>query len=137
MNYAIARLMQDYCGEYKDEHTLNLGIKRLQDLRDTEGERTFINNPHELARMTECFKLIDLGILYLEAAKVRKASSALIGFNRLDYPEIDPDEWHKFLPISKKNDEVQSRDLPCDYYLNAPYAPDLEQNYQTYGERDQ
>jgi succinate dehydrogenase/fumarate reductase flavoprotein subunit len=134
MNYAIARIMQDYCGEIMDEHTLELGVKRLEDLRDTEGGRTFVNNPHELARLVECFGLIDLGVCYIESAKARKASSDLIGFKRIDYPEVDPEEWHKFIPICLKDGAVSTRDLPCDYYLNAPYAPDLEENYQAYAE---
>ena len=36
VNYAIARIMQDYCGKYKNELTLNLGLRLLKELRETE-----------------------------------------------------------------------------------------------------
>ena len=136
MNYAVARVMQDYCGEYKTEHTLNLGLKRLDDLNQTEGERTYAANPHELARLLEVYSLIDLGKLYVEAAKARKCSSRLLDFYRLDYPEIDPDEWHCLIPISQKDGEIMTRKIPVDYYLQGPYSKDLQENYQRYAEID-
>ena len=100
-------LCQDYCGRYKSEHTLELGLKRLDDLNDTEGERTYAGNPHELARLLEALSLVDLGKLAMEAAKARKCSSRLLSFYRLDYPEIDPPEWHCFF-----TDEQEGRRSP-------------------------
>jgi succinate dehydrogenase/fumarate reductase flavoprotein subunit len=134
MNYAISRVMQDYCGEYKTERTLDMGLKRLGDLLETEGERTYAGNPHELVRLLECFGLVDMGRLCIEAAKARKCSSRLLGFYRLDYPEVDPPEWHCFVPVSQKDGAVNSRKLPVDYYLQAPYSGDLEENYRQYAE---
>ena len=134
MNYAIARIMQDYCGtEVKTEITLNMGIRRMNDLMETEGERTYAANPHELARLIECFKLADLGKCCMEASKARKASSRLINFKRFDYPEDLP-EWNCFVAVSLKDDEVQSRRVSHRYYLEAPYSSDLEENYQRYAE---
>ncbi|MDR2664716.1 MAG: FAD-binding protein [Oscillospiraceae bacterium] len=132
LNYAIARVVQDYCGRYKTEEILDLGIKRLKDLRDTEGRRTYANNPHELGRLVECFRLIDLGICYMEAAKARKASSKILGFSRVDYPEMDPPEWNCLLPISQSDGQVHVRKLPCDYYRQAPYSDCLAENYEKY-----
>ena len=61
---------------------------------------------------------------------LRKASSALLGFHRLDYPEVDPPEWRKFLLIRLEDNKVNVRDLPLDYYLKPPYASTYEENYQ-------
>lgn len=132
LNYAIARVMQDYCGECKTEHILNLGIKRLKDLRETEGKRTYVNNPHELGRLVECFRLCDLGRLCFEAAKARKASSDIIGFKRIDCPEVDPPEWHCLLPICQRDGEVHVHKLSCTYYKEAPYSDVLSENYDKY-----
>jgi len=68
--------------------------------------------------------------MVLNASLARKASSALLGFRRLDYPEIDPPGWRKFLPIRLEDNKVTARDLPLDYYLKAPYASTYEENYQ-------
>lgn len=133
LNYAIARLMQDYCGEYKTEVTLDMGIRRMKDLLDTEGQRMYASNPHELARVLESLSLGELGIAYMEAAKKRKASCKVLGFFRNDYPE-DTEEWHALLAVSQKDGSINARKVPVDYHLQAPYAPDLEENYQRYAE---
>jgi succinate dehydrogenase/fumarate reductase flavoprotein subunit len=135
LNYAVARLMQDYCGEYKTEHTLNMGIRRMYDLLNTEGQRMYASNPHELARVIESLSLGELGIAYMEAAKARKASCKIMNFYRNDYPE-DNEEWHCLIPICQKDGKVFSRKVPVDYHLRAPYSPDLEENYQRYAELD-
>ncbi|MDR1028837.1 MAG: FAD-dependent oxidoreductase [Clostridiales Family XIII bacterium] len=136
LNYAVARIMQDYCGEYKTEHTLDMGIRRMKDLLETEGKRMYVSNPHELARALESLSLCELGVAYMEGAKARKASNKVLGFYRYDYPE-DTEEWHKLVAIKQTAaDAVASRGLAVDYHLQAPYAPDLEDNYQRYSESD-
>ncbi|NLO34139.1 MAG: FAD-binding protein [Candidatus Hydrogenedentes bacterium] len=138
LNYAIARVFQDYCGEFKTEDILNLGIKRMRDLRQAEGKRTYASNPHELARLVECFRMMDLSECCFHAAKARKCSSRLIGFGffRADYPEVDPPEWHKLLPSRKTENDVEVRALPCDYHKQAPYSDSLRENYTRYAELD-
>lgn len=138
LNYAIARVFQDYCGNFKTESLLNLGIKRMRDLRETEGQRTYAANPHELARLIECFRMMDLSECVFESSKARKASTRRVGFGfqRADYPEQDPPEWHKLLPIRQTEEGVESRGLACDFYMQAPYAPSLKENYEKYGELD-
>ncbi|NLV51059.1 MAG: FAD-binding protein [Clostridiales bacterium] len=136
LNYAIARVMADYCGHVKTEEVLNLGLKRLADMRESEGERTFVNNPHELARMVEDYSFFDLGQCYIEAAKARKASSNILRFTRIDYPEVDPEEWHKLIPLSLKDGEVVAGSLDCWFYKKGPYSEDLESNYVKYAELD-
>lgn len=137
MNYGLSKLMQDYCGpEVKTDTTLEMGIRRLNDLKDTEGERTYANNPHELVRLLEVFSLIDLGKLIMETCLARKASSRLLNFKRLDYPEVDPKEWDCFVTVRQENGKVVSEKLSKRYYLEPPYADNLEANYQKYAELD-
>lgn len=130
INYAIARIMQDYCGKYKNELTLNLGLRLLNDLNTTELESAYASNPHELGRLLECSSLIKVGEMVINASLARKASSVYLDFFRLDYPEMDPEEWQKLIPIRLENNEVKVRDLPLDYDLKPPYASTYEENYR-------
>lgn len=133
LNYAVARIMQDYCGTYKTEYVLDMGIRRMNDLLETEGLRMYVSNPHELARAVETISLGELGIACMEAAKARKASCKVLGFFRNDYPD-EPEEWHAWVALSQDEDGVKSRKVPVDYHLQAPYSSDLEENYQVYKE---
>jgi succinate dehydrogenase/fumarate reductase flavoprotein subunit len=132
INVAIARIMRDYCGQYKNETTLNLGLRLLKELRETELASAYASNPHELGRLLECQALIDVGELVMQASLARQASNSILDFHRLDYPEIDPPDWNKLLPIRQENDVVKVRELPLDFHLRAPYAYDYEENFKKY-----
>jgi hypothetical protein len=133
LNTGIARVMQDYCSPYLSDRVLNLGLQLLKDMRETEAERTYAGNPHELGRLLECFTLLRVGELVMHSSLARKASSAYLSFQRLDYLETDPPEWQKFLPIKLENNIVKIRELPLDYYLKPPYDSSLEENYRKHG----
>jgi succinate dehydrogenase/fumarate reductase flavoprotein subunit len=130
INVAIARLMQDYCGKHKNEFTLKLGLRLLGELRSTELASAHASNPHELGRLLECSSLIDFGEAMMQASLARKASSSILDFYRLDYPDMDPPEWNKLLPIRQVNGKAVARELPLDYFLRAPNAPTFEENYK-------
>lgn len=133
LNCAIARVMQDYCGKYKNEITLNSGLRLLNELKENEAAGAYASNPHELGRTLECFSLITLGELVMQASLRRKCSSLYLDFYRLDYPQMDPPEWEKLLPIRQEDDEVKARELPLDFHLLPPYAPSYEENYERHG----
>jgi succinate dehydrogenase/fumarate reductase flavoprotein subunit len=132
INQAIARVMQDYCGKHKNEHTLTLGLRLLQELKETELSSARAANPHELGRLMECYSLIEFGEAVMQASLARKASNSILDFHRLDYPQMDPPEWNKLLPIKQENGAAVVRDLPLDYFLQAPYAQTYEENYQAH-----
>ena len=131
-NYAVSRIMQDYCGDYKTEYTLDMGIRRMRDLLETEGMRMYASNPHELARVVESLSLAEHGISYMEAAKARKASVKILGFYRNDYPELD--DSGNLLPIRLVNGKAVTRDLPVYYHLQEPNLPTLAENYNKFAE---
>ena len=133
LNYAVARIMQDYAGTYKTEYTLDMGIRRMRDLLETEGQRMYVSNPHELARAVEALSLCEQGIAYMEAYKARKSSCAVLNFQRNDYPDELP-EWNGWVAVSQDESGVKSRLVPLDYHLQAPYSPDLEENYLKFAE---
>ncbi len=130
INVAIARIMRDYCGSHKNNMTLNLGLRLLNGLRTTELASAYASNPHELGRLLECHSLITMGELVMQASLARKASNSILSFNRLDYPQMDPPEWNKLLPIRQENNRAQVRELPLDFHLRAPYASSYEENYE-------
>jgi succinate dehydrogenase/fumarate reductase flavoprotein subunit len=129
LNAGICRIMQDYCGQYKTEETLQAGLRLLQELRESEASTAYAANPHELARVVECQSLITAGEAVIHASLARQASSKLLNFVRLDYPSVDPPEWRKLLPIKLVDDQVIVGELPLDYHLQYPYAPTYEENY--------
>jgi succinate dehydrogenase/fumarate reductase flavoprotein subunit len=125
----LCRIMQDYCGEYKHEGTLKMGLMWLKSISESEAANVCARNPHELARALECLSHITVGEMVMHASLARKASNSHLGFNRLDYPEKDPPEWNKFVTIKLKNDEVKVGELPLRYWLKPPYASTYEGNY--------
>jgi len=130
LNYAITRVMQDYCGKYKNEGTLNLGLRLLNELKENEAASTYASNPHELGRTLECFSLITVGEMVMQASLARKCSSIYLDLYRLDYPQMDPPDWRKLLPIRLEDNKVKVRELPLDFHLKPPYAPAYEENYK-------
>ncbi len=132
LNCAIARVMQDYCGRYKNENTLASGLRLIKELRENEAAAAYAANPHELGRTLECFSLMTVGEMVLEASRARKCSSVYLDFYRPDYPQMDPPEWEKLLPIKQEAGNIEVRDLSLDFHLKAPYAGTYEENYERY-----
>ncbi len=129
LHAGICRIMQDYCGEYKGEETLKMGLKWLGSIRDSEASRTYARNPHELQRTLECLSRLTVGEMVMYASLARKASSLSLDFKRTDYPEKDPPEWHKFVTTRLENGEVKTGELPLNYWLLPPNAPTYKENY--------
>ena len=126
----INKIMQEYCGQDKHEETLKAGLRMLKELRESEALTAYAANPHELVRTLECHALITVGEMIMHACRARKASSILLNHIRLDYPQFDPPEWHKFLPIKLEDGKVTVRELPHNYHLMPPYAQTYEENYK-------
>jgi succinate dehydrogenase/fumarate reductase flavoprotein subunit len=130
----LCRVMQDYCGEFKSEEILQMGLRWIRSIRESEAPTAFARNPHELCRVLECQTHMTIGEIIMQASLARKASSALLDFKRLDYPEVDPPEWHKIITIRQENNSIKTGELPLKYWLQAPYAPSCEENYRKHSE---
>lgn len=132
LNAAIARAMQDYCGEHKSEQTLRAGIRILESLAESEARSARAANPHELGRLLECHALMTTGTMVMRASLERKASNAALDFSRLDAHDVDPAPWDVLIAIRCADGHTQSRTLPKDYHLRAPYSPSYEENYRAH-----
>jgi len=131
----LSRVMQDYCGEYKTESLLKTGLEWLNSIRESEAAHVCARNPHELMRTLECMSRLTVGELIMHASLARKASSPRLNFSRLDYPQIDPPEWNKFITTRMQNGKVQMDALPYNYWLLPPNVPSFKENYEKHSLR--
>jgi succinate dehydrogenase/fumarate reductase flavoprotein subunit len=132
LNACIARIMQDYCGMFRSEETLNIGLDLLQDIQESETARAYAANPHELGRLLECYAMMTVGEMIMNASKARKSSNLTLNFNRIDYPDTPPPHKQKHLPIRLENGAFKVREVPLDYHLKPPYSSTYEENYMKY-----
>lgn len=126
LSYGINRIMQEYCGDVKNGESLKVGLKSFEELREGEASTAYARNPHELVRLLETLNTITVGEAVMYGCLERKASSEWLGFIRLEYPEMDPEEWRKFITIKLVDNEVKAGELPIDY------GEPLEKNYQVH-----
>ncbi|WP_258360995.1 FAD-dependent oxidoreductase [Moorella sulfitireducens] len=130
LQLGLCRIMQDYCGEYKSEEILQLGLLWLSSFRESELPNLYALNPHELARALECEVRLTVGEIIMHASLARKASSKFLDFKRMDYPDFDPPEWNKFVTIKLDKGEVKVNYKPFKYWLQHPYKSTYKENYR-------
>jgi len=126
LNAAIARTMQYFCSEYKTELLLNMALDSLKDIEEVFVPRLYALDPHKLMRSIEDLSMLAHAQMVLHASLVRKASSEALNFFRIDYPEVDPPEWNKYVTIKLENDRVKSGELPVKYW------GDMKANYEAH-----
>ena len=126
----VSRVMQDHCSKYKHEKTLKTGLRWFKEIRESEASNLYARNPHELIRALDCLTTITVGEMIIHASLARKASNSDLDFYRLDYPQMDPPEWHKFVTIKLNNGESTVGELPLNYWLLQPNAPTYQENYE-------
>jgi succinate dehydrogenase/fumarate reductase flavoprotein subunit len=122
----VARIMQDYCGDVRNEESLRIGNKWLTEVNESEVKKLRARTPHELMHTLEASNILIISQMIIHASMARKASSRSLGFTRSDYPLVDPPEWHKFVTIKLEQDQVKVGELPINY--GAPLAD----NYAKY-----
>jgi succinate dehydrogenase/fumarate reductase flavoprotein subunit len=122
----IAKIMQDYCGDVKCESKLKIGARWLKDLNDNEARKLQARNPHELMRAMEALNTVTVSQMIINASLARKASNSILGFQRSDYPMVNPPEWNKFITLRLEQDAVKIGELPIDY------GSPLAENYARY-----
>ena len=124
LNAAMCRIMQNYCGEYKNEELLKIGLIWLEDMEKNEGPRVCADNPHKLMRTLEVYNILTCNEIILHSSRARKASSRYLDFFRQDYPEMDPPDWHKWVTVKQEDGTVKTGELPIDFW-----SP-LKENYK-------
>jgi len=126
LNIGLCRVMQEYCGEYKNETLLYRGLSWLKDIEETEASKVYAANPHVLMRTLGVLDVLACDQMIIHASLLRKASSSYLGFMRLDYPQMDPPDWQKWITIRQENGVVRAGELAIDFW-----GP-LKQNYEAH-----
>lgn len=124
LNAGICRVMQNYCGEIKNEELLKIGLIWLRDIE--EREAPIASDPHKLMRTLDVLDIITCSQMIIHACLARKASSQFLHFRRSDYPEVGPADWHKWVTIKLEEGEVKIGELPFAFW-----GP-LKENYEAH-----
>lgn len=126
LNAGMCRVMQNYCSEPKNEELMNIGLTWLKDIEKNEAPRAYATNPHKLMRTLDILDILTCSQMIIYASLARNASSQFLEFKRIDYPEMDPPEWHKWVTIRLENGEVKIGEFPIDF------AEPLRENYEAH-----
>jgi succinate dehydrogenase/fumarate reductase flavoprotein subunit len=126
LNAGIARAMQYYCSEFKTESMLHLGLDVLKEIEEVFVPRLHALDPHKLMRSIEDLSMLTHAQIVLNASLARKASSVPLNFYRIDYPEVDPPAWNKYMTMKLANDAIVSGELPLNYW------GDMKANYEAH-----
>ena len=125
LHAGIARTMQYFCSEYKTEKLFNMGLDSLKDIEENWVPELYAIDPHKLMRSLEDLSILAYAQIILHASLARKASSQFLNFYRIDYPELDPPEWIKFITVKLENGKVKVGELSLGYWGN------LKENYES------
>ena len=124
LHAGIARTMQYFCSEYKTEKLLNMGLDALNDIEQKWVPQLYALDPHKLMRSLEDLSILTFSKIIIHGSLARRASSRHLNFYRIDYPELDPPEWNKFLTVRLEDDKVKIGERPLGYWGN------LKENYE-------
>ena len=126
LHAGITRVMQFFCSEYKTEKILNMGLDSLKEIEEKWVPNLYALDPHKLMRGLEDLSILAYAQAIVQASLARKASSRSLTFNRMDYPQLDPPEWNKFINIKQENGKVKVMERPFGYYGN------MKENYEAH-----
>ncbi len=126
LHAGVARAMQYFCAEFKTDLLLNMGLGALKEIEKVHVPRLYALDPHKLMRSIEDLSLLAYGEIIFHASLARKASSRVLDFFRVDYPEIDPPAWNKFVTVKLENGKVKAGELPLKYF------GDMKANYEAH-----
>jgi succinate dehydrogenase/fumarate reductase flavoprotein subunit len=123
--------MQNYCGGPKNEDLFKIGLLWLKDIEENIATQAYAPDPHKVGRTLDAIDRLAVAQMIMHASRARMASSDFLNFDRLDYPALDPPEWHKWITIKLEGNEVKIGDLPIDFW-----GP-LKENYETHNKNYQ
>ncbi len=122
----MARALQYYVSEFKNESLLKMGLQSLKRIEDEFVPMLYAPDPHKLMRTLEDTTMLTYSKIIINAMLARKASSMMLGLNRIDYPAMDPPEWNKYLTIKQENGKIVTGDLPMRFW------GDMKQQYEAH-----
>lgn len=121
LNEAIAKTMQNHCGEVKCDGLLKAGLEQLMIYEKEALPRATAANPHELMRLLEVFDILTVSQLILHACLQRRRDCKAAQFFRSDGEAGAPEG---FIAVKRTENGVEKREIPLDF------AGDLKTNYE-------
>ena len=61
--------------------------------------------------------------------RASQSRGRLIRLAALDYPDMDPSAWDKYITLRQEKGEIRVGELPRNFWLQAPYVATYEENY--------
>jgi len=99
--YKVRRLVNDYLQPPKTEVRMETGLKHFMRAKE-ELDELGASSPHDLMRVMECHFIRDCAEMAARASLFRKESRWGLYHYRLDYPELDNQDW--FCHVNLKKD---------------------------------
>lgn len=127
----LCRIMQDYCGKYKNKEILETGLWFLNTVRENEMRHLVIENPHDLMRSIEADFRLASGEIIMEASLNRDSTCPVIEFYRTDCEEKGIGQEY-FTVVSEREGKPVFERLPLDFWLRGGNEPTYEANYKKY-----
>ena len=110
----LCRIMQDYCGDYKNKEAMEMGMWWLNSIREQELGHTVAANPHELGKALSTEMRLSACEIIMQHSLARKSSSRRLGFDRLDFPE----HKEELFALYQKDGDIVREELPEDQYTS-------------------
>ncbi len=112
-----ARVMQQCCGEFKTQSTLQLGLTWMNSIRENELQQTYARNPHELARVLEGETRITCSEIFLYGCLAEMEA------------KCENTEASKHIFVWKQGKNIEKEYKNPQYWLETPYEDTYLANY--------
>lgn len=127
----LCRIMQDYCGKYKNADILKTGLWFLDTVKNNEMNNLRIENPHDLERSLEAEFRLRSGQIIMESSLARDSTCPTIEFWRTDCEEKGID--HEYFTVMRRGASGPEFDkASLTFWLEGEYSSEYEENYQRY-----
>ena len=114
--YKVRRLVNDYLQPPKTANRMRIGLEHFVRAREELDNEVGASSPHELMRFVEAGFIRDCAEMAARASLYRTESRWGLYHHRLDYPEIDDDNW--FVHVNLRKDAAGNM-----VALKRPVAP--------------
>src|SRR6202012_3799804 len=101
--YKVRRLVNDYLQPPKTANRMNKGLEYFLRAKE-ELDEVGASGPHDLMRVAECAFIRDCAEMAARASLYRTESRWGLYHHRLDYPEMNNDEWFVHVNVKKSAD---------------------------------
>jgi len=116
LNFGINRVMQYYVSEFKTERLFDMALQALNKIEAESVPMLYAMDPHKLMRSLEDVSILNHARIIVQAMKAHKASSRMMNLMRIDYPQIDPPEWNKWMTVKLKDGKFTTGFLPLTFW---------------------